>query len=924
MATFSGGMNVGGDLVAGDKIIQPSGVPDPPRQLPLDVPDFTGRTEILAQLGTLVGDDRMASSPIVVTIAGMPGVGKTALAVHWAHLMSERFPDGHLFINLHGFGDRAALPPHEALGQALRALGVSAGHIPADEDEMAALYRSQLAAKRFLIVLDDAAAYGQVRPLLPGGSSCLVVVTSRNDLVELVARHGARTVVLDALPDSEATDLVRAVAGRERTESEPEATAELVRLCARLPLALRIVAANLAIRPRQTVADTVRALAGGDRLSSLTLDEHMGEAVRLSFELSYRGLNTESKRAFRFLGLIDGPTFTPEATGALLAVAPAAARRLLHRLAAANLVQAVSDHRYQLHELLREYARERTLDEDDRLVRESAVQRLAVWYLAAAQHAGRCLDRYRRTIRHELPALDVDVDQAERARQIEWFTVEHRNLAAVVRQIADTRWDQLTWELADAVYDFYQLRRYCRENIALHRLGLLAAERSDHLPAQFFMRHHIAVGYRELGDYPEAFTQARIALELSRRVQDGYGGAVVLDSIARIHLAVGECRAAMNVAKEALATRRQIGDRHGEAATLDTLARAYQGLSRFQAALDHAERALRIRREIGDRRGEAETLDSLARTHHGRGETAFAIDHAERALTIHRQIDDRYGEAETLAFLGNLHVRLGRYLYAHDYVRRALEIRRSIMERQGEGEDLVYLSTILRRLGRYDEAVHSALQALDILQELGDRRGESMALDSLGRAYRRKRFYDEARVVTWRAYKLSRMIGDRHSMGTVLQSLALLDRRQGRLRAARRHATRSFRIGMAIGDRFGEGSALDTLAKIYWEMGLPEKAYRTAHRALSTGQEIDHEFGQSVTLLSLGEICADLGRHEESLSHLEAAYELQDRIGDSYGKPRTLRALARTLRSLARVAEARTCEEEAERLDHEKFLPQIV
>lgn len=915
MTTFSGGVNVGGDLVSGDKIIESPRLRDPPRQLPLDVPDFTGRTEALSQLDALVVDDRSASSPIVVTIAGMPGVGKTALAVHWAHLKGSRFPDGHLFIDLRGFGDRAALSPHEALGQALRALGVSAARIPADEDEMAALYRSQLASKQLLIVLDDAATYRQVRPLLPGSSSCLVVVTSRNDLAELVARHGARTLVLDALPDSEATDLVRAVAGRERTESEPEATAELVRLCARLPLALRIVAANLAIRPRQTVADTVRALADGDRLSSLTLDEHMGEAVRATFDLSYRGLNVELRRAFRLMGLVEGPTFTPDATGALLAVTPAAARRLLHRLEAANLVQAVSEQRYQLHELLREYARERTRDEDEHLVRESAVQRLAVWYLAAAQQAGRGLNRYRRTIRQEMAAPSADADQAERVRQIEWFTSEHRNLAAVARQVAGTRWEQLTWELADALYDFYELRRYCRENISIHRLGLGAAERSDHLAAQFFMRHHIAVSYRELGDYPEASAQARVALEISRRIEDRYGGAVVLDNIARIHLAVGDCKEAMTVAKEALPTRREIGDRHGEAATLDTLARAYQGLSRYREALGRAERALRIRREIGDRRGEAETLDSLARTHHGRGDVTLAIDHAERALAIRRQIDDRHGEGETLAFLGYLHVWVGRHLHAHDYVHRALRIRRSVVDRQGEGEALVYLSTILRRLGRYDEAVLKALQALDILQELGDRRGESMALDNLGRAYRRKKIYNEARVVTWRAYKLSRAIGDRHSTGMVLQSLALLDRRQGRLRTARRHATRSIKVRMGIGDRFGEGGALDTLAKIYREMGLPAKAYRTACRALKVEQEIGHEFGQSVTLLSLGEICVDLGRYEESLAYLEDALELQDRTGDRHGKPRTLRALAKALRSLARETEAQACDQQAAQLE---------
>ena len=405
----------------------------------------------------------------------MPGVGKTALAVHWAHLHSAEFPDGQVFIDLRGYSDRVALSPREALSQALRALNVPDSRIPADQDELAALYRTTIAGRRLLILLDDAADEQQVGPLLPGSSSCAVLVTARHALAELVARFGARTVPLDVLPKAEALDLVREIVGPERADAEPEASAELVRMCAQLPLALRVAAANLATSPRQTVADTVSALGGGDRVAKLSLGQNLNEVVGAAFDLSYAGLHDDLQLAFRLLGLIEGPSFTSEAIAALLTVTPEAAQRSLRQLEAANLVQALASGRYGMHELLREFARRRTEATDDCLVRDAAVQRLATWYLSAAQLAGRFLDRHRRTIGQQYTGPSA-ADPAERERHLDWFVQEYLNLIEVVGQTSHRGWDQLTWELADAVYDFFELRRYCHENLTVHLLGLQAAE----------------------------------------------------------------------------------------------------------------------------------------------------------------------------------------------------------------------------------------------------------------------------------------------------------------------------------------------------------------------------------------------------------------------------------------------------------------
>jgi tetratricopeptide (TPR) repeat protein len=888
-----GGAEFAGDAVAGNKIIQlaATSVAEPPRQLPLDVRDFTGRGKALATLDALVDDREHDRSPVIVTITGMPGVGKTALAIRWSHRIADRFPDGHLFIDLRGYSERAALSPEEALGQALRALGVPSRRIPADTDELAALYRTQLAARQMLVVLDDVASSLQVRPLIPGTSSCLVVVTSRNHLEGLVASAGARTVPLDVLPAEEALDLVGAVAGRDRTEAEPEAAAQLIQLCARLPLALRIAAANLAIRPQQTVADTVRALSEGDRLSRLAIGEDLGGAVGATFDMSYRGLSDELRRAFRLLGLIEGPTFTSAATGALLAITPEAAAQLLHRLHAANLLQAVRQDRYRLHELLREYARRRSAA-DDQLVQESAIQRLATWYLSTAQQAGRFLDRYRRTIRQELTEPPDNVDPVERKRQLNWFVLERANLMAVIRQASRFRWDQLTWELADAVYDFLELRRHSADNLEAHRLGLQAAQRERHHLAQFFMYRHIALSYRELGQYRLAFAEVKCAYEISRRIQDRYGEACALADFARVHYPIGEYKQALETAQEALRIRRDIGDRHGEATTLDTLSIVHLRLSQYQEAWNHADAALPLHRELGDRRGEGETLDNLARIYRGWGRHKKALTCAERALAIRRTLGDRHGEAETLALLGALHLSVGRLPLGQQHVDGALRIFRKIADPHGEGKALGHLSAINRRLGRYSDAMRAALEALDVFQELGDPQGEAETLITLARVQRRIGLEERAVNDAQRALAVTLKIGNRWGEGSALDALALAHLNLCHFDLALEHAERALACFREIGDRRAQGQTMDTLCKIHRMMGRYDSALGLAHEALAIETEIDDNFGLSMTLTTLSQIHVNMRELDEAFQCLYRSLTVKREVGDRHGEAVTLRRLA--------------------------------
>lgn len=919
MTTFLGGANIGGDSVSGNKIVHMTATApesdDPPRQLPLDVPGFTGRQDVLSRLDALAAAGGRA--PQIIALTGMPGIGKTALAVHWAHLMSERFPDGQLFIDLRGNARRGALSTREALGQALRTLRVPSSRLPVDEDELAALYRSRLANKRVLVVLDDAANAQQIYSLLPGTPSCVVLVTARRKMTALVARYGACAQALDLLSEAEALELVSGVAGRERTQREPDAAVELVKMCARLPLALRVAAANLATTPQQTVADTVEALAEGDRLSKLALGDDPREAVGATFDLSYRGLDSALRRTFRLLGLVEGPNVAPEAVGALLAATPQAARRLLDLLETAGLVQAIGRGRYHLHELLREYAHARALKEDSPIVRTAAIQRLATWYLTTAQQAGRFLDRYRRTIRQEMTEPPVNPDQAERARQLEWFALEQPNLTEITRQVAHLGWSQLTWELADAVYDFFELRRYCHENLEVHRLGLEAAQRESNPLARFFMHHHISVIYRELGRTQEALLEAAAALQLSAQVADRYGEAAVLDNLARTYLQLSDYRMALGLGKQALAIRREISDRHAEATTLDTLARGYQGLSRYDQAYRCADDALSIRKEIGDLRGEAETLDNMARIYFGWGHVDHSLDSAERALTIRQEIGDRHGEGETLAFLGDLYRWTGRHARACEHIEQALAIRRKISDRHGEGRALVYLSTIRRRLGRYEDALQAGLEALDVLQELGDRQGEAEARNSLCRCYRRMGMFDEARAEAERSLAISRSIGGRHGEAMALNALGLIELNAGPLGRARRAAKRSLRLCHLIGDERGITSSLDLLGKVYLRMGLAEKALRTAELAFTLEESVGYRYGQTVTLRALAEILMVLDRPAEAMTKARLAQDVALQLRDRHEEAKTLRLLATIHTTAGRTAEARAATAEAATITRE-------
>ncbi|WP_216209958.1 AfsR/SARP family transcriptional regulator [Amycolatopsis aidingensis] len=421
-----------------------------PAELPHDIHDFTGRERELALM-----DARQRAAPdgapSISVISGTVGVGKSAFAVHWARAAGTAFPDGQLYVNLRGFDpDYEPVQPAAALARLLRALGVAPERIPQRQDELAGLYRSVLAERKVLLLLDNAREAEQVYPLLPPAGT--VLVTSRNRLGGLTAHAGARPLPLDTLPATDARALLENVLGADRVAAEPEAAAELARSCGYLPLTLRVAAANIASAPRADIAGFAAALSGRSRLTELAVDGTGENAVARAFAVSYRALGAETGRLFRLLALVPGTDFTPGVAAALAGVTAPEASRLLRGLTAAHLVEEHRTGRYRFHDLLRHYARERVGADESPAERDRAWRRLAGAYLAAADRAVRLLGREELRLPRTLPSPEGGVAElGDEASASAWLDDEEQNLTAAVRQAVAKGPFPLAWYLSDSL-----------------------------------------------------------------------------------------------------------------------------------------------------------------------------------------------------------------------------------------------------------------------------------------------------------------------------------------------------------------------------------------------------------------------------------------------------------------------------------------
>jgi DNA-binding SARP family transcriptional activator/Tfp pilus assembly protein PilF len=659
----------------------PAAVAGTPAQLPATVAAFTGRAAELARLDALLGESRRTPTAVLITtIGGTAGIGKTTLAVHWAHRVADRFPDGQLYVNLRGFDPSGtAMTPGEAVRGFLDALGVPVERIPATTDAQAALYRSLVAGRRMLVLLDNAATAEQVRPLLPGSATCLVLVTSRDQLTALVAVDGARPVVLDRPSAEDAARLLVARLGRARTAAEPGAVTEIVELCARLPLALAVVASRAAVNPALPLGALAgELLADRDRLAALDAGETTAQ-VRAVFSWSYQRLSPAAATLFRLLGLHPGPDIGVPAVASLSGVPPGEVRPVLAELARANLVAEHRPGRYDLHDLLRVYAAELAETVDPPAERDAARGRLLDHYLHTARAADELLHPNRERPVLSAPAAGVRPQPlADREAALAWFNTESPVFGGLIDEALRCGLDGRGSQLSRMINQYLYYQGDWNQMVATQTAALAAARRMGDRWSEAFSLRTLALVYVRMGALDEALTHSEQALVLCAADGDQTALAHTHYRIANLQERMGHLDEALGHAYQALEIYQAIGHARGQARSFNTVGWFLAQLGQYEKAIGYCEQGLAASRELGEVATEAATWDSLGYCHQHLGRHAQAEECFLTALDRYREIGDRYGESEVLANLGEYHRQAGRHDSARESWKRAWDILREL------------------------------------------------------------------------------------------------------------------------------------------------------------------------------------------------------------------------------------------------------
>ncbi|MER5772093.1 BTAD domain-containing putative transcriptional regulator [Streptomyces sp. NPDC001985] len=740
---------------------------------------FIGRAHELGQLTGLAAGARGGSG--VVMIVGPAGSGKTALALQWCRGAEEAFPDGQLFLDLRGHSDERPMSPKEALSGMLRALGTPYQDIPCESHEMTELYQRTLAGRRVLIVLDNAESADQVRQLLPYEDGCLALVTSRNRLGALIVSHGAAMLPLRPLASDEAEELVRRVVGEDRAAAEPEALAELVTICGRTPLALRIAAANLALRPDFRIADHVRDLRSGNPLESLAVAGDPDSAVRRAFELSYRRLDPEAAAAFRMLGLLPGPTTTVPAVAALLGRGPESASPLLDRLFAEHLVERHDQERLRLHDLIWWYARLLVDAEKSTATHREGRRRLLHWYAVSADSAARCL--YPQILRLDVDELGPYACQAsftEPQQAAAWFDAEHVDLVRLIEAEAETGTEgdacPAVWILADALRGYFWLRRNAETWIAVATLALRAAHQGGDVRGQAAAHQSLGLATFTKGDLELSRSHFEQAIELARRAGWGVCESVALSNLAGVSAdlgllsqaaeyydqsitinrrlrrtphqplqglsevlyGMGRLREAERLCRRALAISRKLSAPDSIARISTTLALISVDLGELETAHELATASRKGFQAIGNLAGEAEAVCALAMIAAEGGDGPAALRSALGAVRLGRTAGRPRLKLEAMLAMGHARYQLGRYERAYEHFRIARRIAEEIGYLKGRTMALLGLGVCAARFGRPLEALCHAGAALALAQESQLRllEGQAQTVVALAQAYR--------------------------------------------------------------------------------------------------------------------------------------------------------------------------------------------
>jgi tetratricopeptide (TPR) repeat protein len=652
-------------------IQQPADSPKSLYQLPTGPSHFTGRDVELSNLKDHIStrsEDRAA----ICVISGMPGSGKTALALKLASDISPTYYDVQLFVNLNGYDKELRLSPAQVVDRFLRSLGVSSDALPKNLDEQIALYRSLLANKKALIFLDNAANTAQIRDLLPGSSTCVVLVTSRHNLVGLVAQEGAYHLVLHGLTQKDSIALLSNIVGEKHVLKKRKVAKEVTQLCAHLPLALRIVAAKLVVRPDIDFDRLAERLRDRESLLSELASEDI--EVRAAISFSYAELKYDAARMFRLLTLAPARTFDIELISAICGKFREDAQRIVDLLLDFNLLEySATTNRYSMHDLVRLFATECVMREEASQERDLAIKRGLDWLLSEASRAQQSISPGRRTW---LTQTDDGSSSTSVSREepLRWFEAEKSTLTRACHQAVESGFDEYAWRIADASWSFFQLRKYWVEWQDTYTSGLTAARRAGDRNAEAWMLGGLGNAEWEMAEYDKALLHLNEALALHRILGDQYGQTRVLLNLGFTCYHLEKYDESIDFSCEALEIARVLDDKFRKGWLLHNLGKCYVKLRQFDQALNCCEGALTIWQETGHRVGEGFTLDALGELYYDIRQFPTAISYFEQALAIRREVKDRYGEGMTLNILGLATSQTGKGVEGRTYRRTALRI----------------------------------------------------------------------------------------------------------------------------------------------------------------------------------------------------------------------------------------------------------
>lgn len=666
-----------------------------PRQLPTTGP-LVGRRAEWAALSAALDRPAAEGAARIAVIGGIGGVGKTWLALAWAQGNRARFPDGQLHVNLRGY-DPSGQPvaPGTAVRGFLDALGVAPDRLPVELDAQAALYRSLVSGRRMLVVLDNARDAAQIVPLLPGGD-CAVLVTSRRRLDGLVTGYGAATVELDVLDEPDARELLRRHVGVRRADAEPDAAAELLSRCGRLPLAIAVVGARAAGDPLFSLAATAAELRDAhERLDALSGADLTAD-VRAVLSWSYQAVRPESVRLCDLLGAAPVPDISVPAAAALLALPVAAARTALRRLREANLVQSLADGRYRMHDLVHLYAAEHAEQNLSASERAAAVRRLVDFYLHTAYAGDRQLAPARPPITLDPPAPGTGHEEpADLSSALAWFDAEHGNLLAVQAAAATHGWHTATWQLAWALNTYHNRRGHMHDQVAAWQLASGASARRAGAPALALIHRWLGHAYAQTGRWEPAERHLRHALALAAAAGDTTDQAHTCHQLARMWEAQGDDERALACARQALDLYRRLDNPVWQAQGLNGVGWYLARLGRYAEAREACAAALESHRRHDYLDGVAAALDSLGYIAQRAGEHREATIRCGDALNLYRERGDEFHQALVLERLGDSYAALA----DREQARLTWEQARSLYLSQHRDADAARVGELLADIG---------------------------------------------------------------------------------------------------------------------------------------------------------------------------------------------------------------------------------